>query len=65
MPTKEELRRHSPRGNFMVLFDCDDRLQILKRKAHTAADPSEFEEALFEICLEFYEEGHRVAEAAA
>lgn len=54
----KKLRKTSPRANFFKLLDCDEEIQALKRKAHCAENPQQFEEALIQIANRFYNEGY-------
>lgn len=58
------IRKHSPRANFFRVFDADEEIQNLKRQAHCAENPQQFEEALAEICSRFYDEGYAVRDLA-
>jgi hypothetical protein len=58
-----DLRKRSPRANFFRLFDYDEKMQFMKRQAHCAQTPQEFEKAVLDICAVFYDEGFAVGQA--
>lgn len=60
----KKIRKHSPRAVFFSVFDADEEIQKLKRKAHCAETPQQFEEALAAICSRFYDEGYAVRDSA-
>lgn len=61
----KKLRKLSPRANFFKLLDCDEEVQSLKRKAHNAESPQQFEDAMTQIANRFYNEGYATEQVIA